>query len=318
MNSKPLPCRPPPIEDELLSSWITRLAHANHCSVEEFCCYLGFEQGRVPETVAELENENLAHLSFLVQLPTSEITAMTLPDGIRFEVQYVSQHDFQKCAVCTSQTPGLILRHWRFVWATACERCGRALVTLCPMEDEIVPEKLIRRANHGAEILRSAFCDGDLRLRRRLGRAFYMLRSRDLAQSTSLTSGDKGIRFAMLAAIGTRVSHTLLTATPGARSNAALARHLSRVFPQHREVIARMAALSEVSDENSTVCANNGAPPQYRAATTSVEKVSEKALAAARQAIAELGSAADRHKLLVRAEAIWAAKKEQSRPNEHR
>tara|TARA_R110002110_G_scaffold143462_2_gene332315 strand:+ start:2634 stop:3593 length:960 start_codon:yes stop_codon:yes gene_type:complete len=318
VNSKPLPCRPPPIEDELLSSWITRLAHANHCSVEEFCGYLGFEQGRVPETVAELENGNLDHLSFLVQLPASEVAAMTLPDGIRFEVQYVSQHDFHKCAVCTSQTPGLILRHWRFVWATACEKCGRALVALCPADNKIVPEKLICRANRGAEVLRSAFYDGDLRLGRRLGRAFYMLRSRDLAQSASLTSGDKRIRFSMLAAIGTRVSHTLLTAAPGFGSNAALARHLSRVFPQHREVIARMVALSEVSDENSTVCANNGAPPQYRAATTSVEKVSEKALSAARQAIAELGSAADQHKLLVRAEEIWAAIKEQSGLAEHR
>lgn len=318
MNATPLPCRPPPLKDELLSSWITRLARANHCSVEEFCGYLGFEQGKVPETVAELENGNLDHLSFLVQLPASEVAAMTLPDGIRFEIQYVSQHDFQKCAVCTSQTPGLILRHWRFVWATACERCGLALVRLCPADDEIVPEKLIRRANRGAEVLRSAFYDGDLRLSRRLGRAFYMLRSRDLAQSTSLTSGNNGVRFAMLAAFGTRVSHTLLTAAPGVRSNAALARHLSRVFPQYREVIARMVALSEVSDENSTVGVNNGTPPQYRAATTSVKKVSENALSAAKQAITELGSAADRHKLLVRAEEIWAAKKEQSKPNEHR
>ncbi|MEP4399544.1 hypothetical protein [Parasphingorhabdus sp.] len=126
------------------------------------------------------------------------------------------------------------------------------------------------------------------------------------------------IRFAMLAAIGTHMSHTLLTADPGVRSNAALARHLSSMFPQHREVIAKMAALSEVSDENSTMCANNGAPPQYHAATTSVEKVSENALAVARQAIAELGSAADRHILLVCAEAIWAARKEQCRLNEHR
>lgn len=92
MNSKPLPCRRPPIEDELLSSWITRLAHANHCSVEEFCGYIGLEQGRVPESVAELENANLAYLSFLVQLSATDVAAMTLPDGIRFEVQYVSQH----------------------------------------------------------------------------------------------------------------------------------------------------------------------------------------------------------------------------------
>ncbi|MEP1612713.1 MAG: TniQ family protein [Roseobacter sp.] len=99
MNRKLFLWRPPPIEDALLSSWITRLAQANHCSVQEFCGYLGFEQGRVPDTVAELENGNMDHLGFLVQLPASQVTAMTLPDGIRFEVQYVSQHDFQKCAV---------------------------------------------------------------------------------------------------------------------------------------------------------------------------------------------------------------------------
>lgn len=318
MNSKPLPCRPPPIEDELLSSWITRLAKANHCSVQEFYGYLGFEQGRVPKTVAELENGNLDHLSLLVQLPASDVAAMTLPDGIRFEVQYVSQHDFQKCAGCTSQTPGLVLRHWRFIWATTCERCGRELVPLHPADAEIISEKIRRRANRGAEVLRSAFCDGDLPLGRRLGRAFYMLRSRDLAQSTSLTSGDNGVRFAMLAVIGTRMSHALLTAAPGLQSHTTLARHLSRVFPQHLEVIARMVALSEVSNEKSTARQNVEAPPQYRAVTTPVRKVSTLALSAARQAIEELGPATDRHKLLVRAEAIWATKKELNALNERR
>ncbi|MEO1189713.1 MAG: TniQ family protein [Pseudomonadota bacterium] len=38
---KPLPRRPPSLRDELLSSWIGRLARANHCSVDELCSYLG-------------------------------------------------------------------------------------------------------------------------------------------------------------------------------------------------------------------------------------------------------------------------------------
>lgn len=106
---------------------------------------------------------------------------MTLPDGIRFEDQDVSQYDFQKCAGCTSQTPSLVLRHWRCTWATTCERCGRELVPLHSADAKIIPEIIRRRANRGAEVLRSAFCDGGLPLGRRLGRAFYMLRSRDLA-----------------------------------------------------------------------------------------------------------------------------------------
>lgn len=71
-----------------------------------------------------------------------------------------------------------------------------------------------------------------------------------------------------------------------------------------------MVALSEVSDEKSTARLNVEAPPRYRAVTTPVKKVSTLALSAARQAIEELGPATNRHKLLVRAEAIWATKKE--------
>lgn len=318
MNIKPLPCRPRPLEDELLSSWITRLARANHCSFKEFNGYLGFEQGRAPETVAELGNVNLGHLSLLVQQTVSQVTAMTLPDGIRFEVQYVSQHDFQKCAGCTSQTPGLVLRHWRFVWATTCEKCGRELVPLHSADAEIVPEKIKRRANRGTEVLKSAFSDADLRLSRRLGRAFYLLRARDLAQSTALTSGDQVVRFTMLAAIGTCMSRAFLKAVPSLRKNTAPARHLSRVFPQHREVIAKIVAQSEELDENLQVRFNGETSPKYRTGPTSAKDVSSSALAAAKQAIEELGPAANRLQLLTRADVIWTAKKELSGFNQNR
>ncbi|PHS19454.1 MAG: hypothetical protein COA78_00780 [Blastopirellula sp.] len=52
-----LPRRPPPLTDELLSSWMLRLALANHCAVDELCRYLGLQRGRAPETVAELEGK---------------------------------------------------------------------------------------------------------------------------------------------------------------------------------------------------------------------------------------------------------------------
>ncbi len=183
---------------------------------------------------------------------------------------------------------------------------------------EIVSEKIRRRANRGAEVLKSAFSDADLRLDRRLGRAFYLLCARDLAQSTSLTSGDKVVRFAMLAAIGMCLSRTLLKAAPSLRRNATPARHLSRVSPQHREVIAKIVAQSEELDENLPVRFNGEAPSQHGAGAILVKEVSSHALAAARQAIKELGPAANRFQLLTRADAIWTGKKELSRLNENR
>ena len=318
MNIKPLPCRPPPLKDELLSSWITRLAQANHCSVEEFCGYLGFEQGRVPETVAELGQVNLGHMSFVLRQKADEVAAMTLPDGVRFCIRYVAEGNFQHCPGCTAHTSGLVLRHWRFVWSITCETCGRELVPLHSADAEIVSDKLARRANRGAEVLKSAFSDADLRLGRRLGRAFYLLCARGLAQSTSLTSGDKVVRLTMLAAIGMCKSHPALKATPGLQRNAAPARHLSRVFPQHREVIAKIVAQSEESDENLQIRFNGETPPQHRTGATPAKEVSSRALAAARQAIEELGPAANRLQLLTRADAIWAAKKELSGLNENR
>ena len=312
LTIRPLPFRPPPLEDELLSSWITRLAQANHCSVEEFCGYLGIEGGRGPETVAELGQVNLDHLSFLLQQKADEVAAMTLPDGVRFCIRYVAQGDFQHCLGCTAHTPGIVLRHWRFVWSIACETCGRELVPLRSADAEIVSDKLARRANRGAEVLKSAFSDGDLRLGRRLGRAFYLLRARDLVESTSLTSGGKVVRFAMLAAIGTCISRPVLKAAPGLRRNAARARHLSRVYPQHREVIAKIVAQSEELDENLAVRFNGETSPQHRTGAASVKEGSSRALTAANQAINELGPAASRHKLLARADAIWTAQKELS------
>ncbi|WP_299554639.1 TniQ family protein [uncultured Tateyamaria sp.] len=54
----PLPYRPPPVRDELLLSWIGRLARANHCSVEDLCGYLGLGQGRVAEHAGDLRAMN--------------------------------------------------------------------------------------------------------------------------------------------------------------------------------------------------------------------------------------------------------------------
>jgi hypothetical protein len=102
----------------------------------------------------------------------------------------------------------------------------------------------------------------------------FLLRARDLAQSTSLTSGDQVVWFTMLAPIGTRMSRPLLKVVPGLRKNAAPARHLSRVFPQHREVFAKIVAQSEELDENLQVRFNGETSPKYGTGVTSAKEVS--------------------------------------------
>lgn len=111
MIFKPLPRRPLPVRDELLSSGIRRLAQANHCSVEDFCGYLGLGQGRVPEHMKDLQQVNWARLNSVVQRTRDEIEAMTLPDMTHLPIQCISHDDFQIGESCRDQTPGVILRH---------------------------------------------------------------------------------------------------------------------------------------------------------------------------------------------------------------
>lgn len=306
---KPLPCCPPPFEDELLSSWIMRLAQANHCSFKELNGYLGFDKRVVPTTVGELDRQNLHHLSIVLQQPADKIAAMTLPYGKRFDVQFVSGYDFQKCAVCTSRTPGLILRHWRFAWSTSCERCGEELVGLDSKKAEFIPEKFTRRVNRGAVILRSAFLDDDWLLCRRIGRAFYMMSGPELEQFASVLSENKFDRFTVLAAIGMCLSSSSLKVVPVNSNKIVPVRHLKRVFPNYREIIMKIVLLSEISDNSPPLCFMIKNLSQNRTDRKPVEEVSSPALIAARQAIKELGLAANQSELLARAEAIFVAKR---------
>ncbi len=312
VNFQPLPRRPPPIQDELLSSWIARLAQVNHCCIEELCGYLGLERGRVPETVAELSRMNLDRLSFAVQRTHDEITAMMLADDGHFPLRCLAEYDFQRCPGCTVQTPGLALRHWRFTWSLTCEKCGQELAPMHPAgpDAEIVSDKLAARACRGAEVLKSTFADGDLKAIRRIRLAINFMSSLELVHSTSLTSGNKVARFTMLGVIGTCTQRPLLKAAAVVRTNAGAARHLRQVFPQHRRTIAKIMELSEILDENLPAYSKGEAPRQQDTSTMPGAKASARALAAARQAIEELGPAADRHKLLARADVILTAKKE--------
>lgn len=201
---QPLPRRPPPVRDELLSSWIRRLAGANHCSVEELCGYLGLRQGRVPEHAVDLGNVNWARFCAAVQRTPDEIVAMSLAGRMHHSVQYVSRHDFQSCPLCVEKTSDLVLRHWRFAWSLTCETCGRTLEAKHPADG--ISDRLRSRAARGAEALRAAVGINDTRLLRRVDLAVHLLSTLGLASCPPLTSGCQAQRLTALAAVGVGVA----------------------------------------------------------------------------------------------------------------
>jgi len=300
----PLPRRPPPVHDELLSSWIGRLAKANHCSVEQLCGYLSLKHGRVPKLSDDLEHVNWARLCAAVQQTADEIIAMTLPDTMHLPLKCVSRDNFQICTECRKQTPELILRHWRFAWSLSCETCGRPLVARHPTDN--VSNRLLTRAVNGAEVLQAAVDKKELKQMRRMDLILHVMNVLGIGHLTSLTSGIERDRLMALAAINVGLRRPILGAAIILRGNDGAVRELRRVFPQYRRVIAKTQFLSQLLDRQlperrEKECPLESGDLRKRSRT----KASSRALQAARQAISELGPTADHQALLVRADAIW-------------
>ena len=306
VNLKPLPRRPPPVRDELLSSWIRRLARANHCSVEDLCGYLGLVQGRVPESRNDLRQVNWARLCSAARRTRYEIEAMTPPDTSHLPVQCVSSNDFQRCANCASQTQGLVLRHWRFAWSLTCENCGRRLVARHPSDG--LSDRLRLRAARGAAVLKTAVQTNDLRRMRRISRTFDVLKIVGLEYPASLTSRCQLQRSEALAAVHVCATRPLLGAAITMCGNDRAFWELRRAFPQHRRLIEKVRKQSQ--DLGRRLPRQQKAEPAPKKETKTANRpvASEGALQAARQAISELGSDASRQALLARADSIWKRK----------
>lgn len=303
MILKPLPRRPPPVSDELLSSWVRRLAQANHCSVEDLCGYLGLRQGRVPESRNDLRQVSWARLCSAVQRSRYEIEAMTLPDTRHLPVQCVSHDDFQICESCRDQTPGVILRHWRFAWLLNCENCGAPLVAWHPSDG--LSNRLHLRAARGAEVLKTAVDVNDLRRMRRISRTFDVLKILGLEYPASFASRCQLQRSEALAAIDVCTTRPLLGAAILLCGNDSAFWELRRAFPQHRQLIARVRKVSQDLERRLPRQQKAEPAPKQETQIASRPTASEGALKAARLAISELGSDADHHALLMRANAIW-------------
>ena len=300
---KALPRRPPPARDELLASWNGRLAKANHCSAEELCGYLGMGQGRVPEHASDLRVADWVRLCAALQRTRDEIAAMALPDTMHHSVRCVARHDFQYCPGCVEKTPDLVLRHWRFAWSLTCETCGQALAATHPAE--AVSDRLLARAARGAQALKSAVANNDLRRLRRMNLTLHVVSMLDFGRSASVISANERERLMALAAVGVGMTRPLLGAAIILRGNDRAVRELRRIFPRHRRVIERVRGLTQDLDWRLPGRREAEHAPEQETQSASRSNASESALRAARQAISELGAEADRQALLTRADAIW-------------
>ncbi|KIC41424.1 hypothetical protein RA27_09130 [Ruegeria sp. ANG-R] len=175
------------MRDELLSSWMGRLAKVNHCSVEELCGYLGLGQGGEPECASDLRTANWAMLCGAVP---------RFPDTMHHDVQYVSRHDFQYCPGYVAKSPDLVFRHWRLAWLMTCEICGQALAAKYPVKD--VSGGLHARALRGAEVLKTAAATTDLARLYRISLTLQVISLLKIGRLWSLTSGNKRERLLRL------------------------------------------------------------------------------------------------------------------------
>ena len=301
---RPLPFRPPPAHDELLSSWIGRLAQANHCSAQELCGYLGLGQGRVPERESDLHTVNWARLCEGVQRIPNEIAAMTLPDTVHHSVRCLARHDFQYCPGCVQKTPDLVLRHWRFAWSLICKACGQALAAKCPAG--AISDRLLARGIRGAQALKTVVMANDLRRLRRIDLTLRVVSLLGAGRSASFISANARERLVALATIGVGMTRPLLGAAIILRGNDQVVRELRRVFPRHRRVIEKIRRLSR--DLDRRLPGRREAAHVHKQETHGIShpsSASASALLAARQAISELGPNANRQALLTRADAIW-------------
>lgn len=281
MTVRPLPFRPPPARDELLSSWIGRLAKANHCSAEELCGYLGLGQGRVPERINDLGQVDWARLCSAVQL---------------------TRHDFQYCPRCVEKIPDLVLRHWRLAWSITCETCGQALATNYPAKD--VSGRLRARALCGVEALKTAVATNNRARLRRVDLTMHLMAVLEIGNLRALTSGNERERLMALAAVGVSVTRPVLGAAIILRGNERMVFELRRAFPQHRRVIEQARGLSQDLGQRFPGRRKTEHPTR-KTHGTSPPSASVSALQAVRQAISELGAGANREALLTRADAIW-------------
>ena len=157
MKQRPLPKTVTPLADELLSGWLTRLAVANHCEVDELLAHIGVDTRQVAMLDFEVEvaATTAEKISIAARVAAETVQSLTFGTMTQTEALMTAQVAFQSCPDCSRR--GIALKQWRKLWAFDCQICGTRLLSILIKPDRSrISEQLVRRARSGAGLLESA------------------------------------------------------------------------------------------------------------------------------------------------------------------
>lgn len=120
------------MHDEVLSSWVGRLASANYCEVRELLQHVGIPDVSNLVLDQDLPNAWIEALALAGHIQTNHIRKMALHKSDIHTTPFIATQPFQDCQSCrvAPGVEGFELRHWRFAWSLYCEKCGGRLSPL--------------------------------------------------------------------------------------------------------------------------------------------------------------------------------------------
>ena len=157
-----LPLIAPPRADELLSSWLTRIAQDYYIPPRGLLTHMGLSSPSVERLDLTLTLAQAIAMSGFVRQPADAIIGMThtkLPADCQTLLRV--KHPQQSCRSCASQlkrddAAGAILKSWMQGWRVTCRACGGAIADVWSDVDRAGPTafgRLEEEARAGEEII---------------------------------------------------------------------------------------------------------------------------------------------------------------------
>lgn len=147
-----LPCRPKPLHDELLSSWLIRVAHGNGMKLQSFCHMMWpgraiwnrdcdrCADAELVTSLAEITGTPLRRAqqtllsafsgSLFRALVRTGNTPWMMPLGVHHRIRH--RHGLQYCPQCLANGEPYFRRSWRLSLYTVCPEHRRTLLDGCP------------------------------------------------------------------------------------------------------------------------------------------------------------------------------------------
>lgn len=152
-----LPIVPPPIDDEILSSWIARVAASHGLRPRDLLCWIGLDQRDYRDLDLTIDRSSAWRISKAFRTAPDHLVSMThtnLPARARPFAR--CGYRIYACPFCFQDDPygknSPILKSWSLWWARDCVSCGRKLAANDPCHIfPHVPQSSYPRINHWAD-----------------------------------------------------------------------------------------------------------------------------------------------------------------------